>query len=99
MYKHLFVLLFLCTLTAFGADSTEHWIEVQTPHFIVLTDSNEKQAVRLATQFEQMRSLFHTFFPNASDGSSPIVVVAVKDKKGFQALEPEAYLAKGQLNL
>ena len=99
MYKHLFVLLFLCTLTAFGADSTEHWIEVQTPHFIVLTDSNGKQALRLATQFEQMRSVFHTFFPNASDGSSPIVVVAVKDKKGFQALEPEAYLAKGQLNL
>ncbi len=99
MYKHLFALLFLCTLTAFGADSSEHWIEIQTPHFIVLTDSNGKQAVRLATQFEQMRSVFHTFFPNASDGSSPIVVVAVKDKKGFQALEPESYLEKGQLNL
>ncbi len=90
---------FYVLLTAFGADSSEHWIEIQTPHFIVLTDSNGKQAVRLATQFEQMRSVFHTFFPNASDGSSPIVVVAVKDKKGFQALEPESYLEKGQLNL
>jgi hypothetical protein len=26
-------------------------------------------------------------------------VLAVKDKKDFQSLEPEAYLAKGQLEL
>ena len=33
------------------------------------------------------------------DPSAPIVVLAVKNTKGFQALEPSVYLAKGQLNL
>jgi tetratricopeptide (TPR) repeat protein len=74
--------------------------EVQSPHFLVLTDSNEKQARRIAGQFEQMRSVFHTLMPTATaDTGSPIVVLALKDKKGFQSLEPEAYLAKNQLNL
>ena len=39
-------------------------------------------------------------FPQAHvDPGTPIVVLAVKDKKDFQSLEPEAYLAKGQLEL
>jgi len=47
-----------------------------------------------------MRAVFHKEFPSARvDPGSPIVVIAVKDKKDFQTLEPEAYLAKGQLNL
>jgi tetratricopeptide (TPR) repeat protein len=66
---------------------------------VVVSDAGDKQALRVASQFEQMRAVFHTLFPNASDGYSPIVVVAVKDKKGMLALEPEAYLAKNQLNI
>jgi hypothetical protein len=101
MYKRLAVLFLLClTSSALAGDSTVHWLEVQSPHFVVLTDSNEKQARRISAQFEQMRAVFHKLIPNAaSDASSPIVVVALKDKKGFQALEPAAYLAKGQLDL
>jgi tetratricopeptide (TPR) repeat protein len=101
MHKRLAALFLLCvTSSALAGDSTVHWLEVQSPHFVVLTDSNEKQARRLAAQFEQMRDVFHKLIPNAaSDASSPIVVVALKDKKGFQALEPAAYLAKGQLDL
>ena len=101
MIKHLTALFLFCiTLTASASDSGDHWFEVQSPHFVVLTDSNEKQARRLAAQFENMRSVFHQLFPNlANDAGSPITVLAVKDRKGFQALEPEAYLAKGQLNL
>jgi tetratricopeptide (TPR) repeat protein len=92
--------LFCITLTASASDSGDHWFEVQSPHFVVLTDSNEKQARHLAAQFEQMRSVFHIIIPSATDNpGSPIVVLALKDRKGFQALEPEAYLAKGQLDL
>lgn len=79
---------------------TEGWIEVQTPHFVVLTNSGEKQGRRIADQFERMRSVFHKIFPRARvDPGSPIVVLALKDKKDFRALEPSAYLAKGQLDL
>jgi Tfp pilus assembly protein PilF len=92
--------LFCITFTAPASDSGDHWFEVQSPHFVVLTDSNDKQARHLAAQFELMRSVFHILMPNATDNpASPIVVLALKDRKGFQALEPESYLAKGQLDL
>jgi tetratricopeptide (TPR) repeat protein len=101
MHKYLTALFLFCiTFTAFASEPNDHWLQVQSPHFVVLTDSSEKQARRLAAQFEEMRSVFHVLFPSgASDTGSPITVLAVKDRKGFQALEPEAYLAKGQLNL
>jgi len=92
--------LFCFTSSALAGDSSDHWLEVRSPHFVVLTDSNERQARKLAGQFEQMRAVFHTLIPNAtSDVGSPIVVLALKDKKGFRTLEPEAYLAKGQIDL
>jgi len=94
------LLLFCLTIPALATESNEHWFQVQSPHFVVLTNSSEKQARRLAGQFEQMRSVFHLLMPNAgSDASSPIVVLALKDKKGLQALEPASYLAKGQIDL
>ena len=95
-----FLFLFAVTLSASARDSTDHWFEVRSQHFVVLTDTNEKQARHLAAQFERMRSVFHLLMPAASDSAgSPIIVLALKDKKDFQALEPEAYLAKGQLDL
>jgi tetratricopeptide (TPR) repeat protein len=101
MHKHLTALFLVCiSFTALAGDSNEHWLEVQSPHFVVLTDTNEKQARRIAGQFEHMRAIFHMLLPNASDNAgAPIIVVALKDKKGFQALEPPAYLAKNQLDL
>jgi len=92
--------LFCTTFTVSASEPNENWLEVQSPHFLVLTNSNEKQGRRIAGQFEQMRFVFHTLMPNATaDAGAPIIVVAVKDRKSFQTLEPEAYLAKGQLNL
>ena len=95
-------LLFLLagTLSASARDSVDHWFEVRTQHFVVLTDTNEKQGIRVAAQFERMRAVFHLLMPTASDSAgSPIIVLALKDRKAFQALEPEVYLAKGQLDL
>jgi hypothetical protein len=69
--------LFCITFTASASDSGDHWFEVQSPHFRVLTDSNERQARHLAAQFELMRSVFHILMPNATDNpASPIVVLA-----------------------
>jgi tetratricopeptide (TPR) repeat protein len=79
---------------------TDSWLQVRTPHFVVLSNAGEKQALHVADQFERMRAVFHKRFPRAQvDAASPIIVIALKDKKDFQALEPEAYLAKGQLDL
>jgi hypothetical protein len=39
--------LFIGTLSASARDSVDHWFEVRTQHFVVLTDTNEKQASAL----------------------------------------------------
>jgi Tfp pilus assembly protein PilF len=90
----------------FGAASYAHgsaperWVEARSTHFVVLSDSSEKAARHVASQFERMHLVFHTLLPTPSDDSGPpIVVVAVKDRKGMQALEPESYLAKNQVDL
>jgi len=100
MPKKLLALLVLIAGTATARDKVENWIEVRSPHFVVATTANEKQARRIADQFERMRSLFHALFPNLKiDPSSPIIVIALKDDKDFRALEPQEYLAKGSLQL
>ena len=75
-------------------------IEVSSPHFTLVTDAGEKQARHILDNFERMRWMFQTLFPKSNvDPAAPIVVIATKNRKGFQALEPQEYLAKGQLNL
>lgn len=101
MSKYRFLpLVILATALAPARDKAENWIEVRSPHFTVITNSNEKQGRRVADQFERMRSVFHVAFPKLQiDPGSPIVVLAIKDEKDFKALEPAAYLAKGSLKL
>jgi cytochrome c-type biogenesis protein CcmH/NrfG len=101
MWKRIVLLLPLfATALALARDKPENWLEVQSQHFTVVTNANEKAGRRIADQFERMRSVFHVAFPRVSiDNGSPIIVLAIKDEKDFRALEPQAYLAKGQLKL
>ncbi|HEY5256014.1 MAG TPA: DUF1570 domain-containing protein [Acidobacteriaceae bacterium] len=101
MHRRLVVLLLMfATVVASAAPAADRWTEIRSPHFIVLTNANEKSGRHIANQLEQMRSVFQKVFPTmASDDDAPMTVFALKDKKSFQALEPEAYLAKGQLEL
>ncbi|MGH9617809.1 MAG: tetratricopeptide repeat protein [Acidobacteriaceae bacterium] len=94
-------LLLLCSIAGTtSASSVNRWVEVRSQHFVVLTNSNEKNARRIALQFERMRSVFHALFPTASsDTDAPITVLALKDRKSFQAVEPADYLGKGKLDL
>jgi hypothetical protein len=79
-----FLIFLSAPLTATARDSGAPWLELKSPHFVVLTDSNEKQARHVAGQLERMRAVFHTLFPEATgDSGSPIVVLALRDKKGF----------------
>lgn len=92
-------LLAISSLTS-ARDKTENWIQVHSPHFTVASNSNEKQARRVADQFERMRAVFHVLLPHAElDPGAPIMVLAVNGDKEFRSLEPEVYLAKGQLKL
>jgi hypothetical protein len=94
------LLLLFAAALAPARDKPENWIQVASPHFVVVTNSNEKQGRHVADQFERMRSVFHVAFPHLQiDPGSPIVVLAIKDEKDFKELEPQGYLAKGSLKL
>jgi Tfp pilus assembly protein PilF len=90
----------LTAVAASGGPSPERWVEVRSAHFAVMTDAGEKDGRRIAGQFERMHAVFQRLFPLKDDGSDPpIVVLAVKDRKAMQALEPLAYLGKDKLDL
>jgi Tfp pilus assembly protein PilF len=93
-----FIIPFAALALAHG--KPENWLEIRSPHFTVISNGSEKQARHVADQLERMRAVFHMVFPHQEvDPSSPIIVLAIKDERDFRALEPAAYLARGQLNL
>src|ERR1700685_776643 len=95
-----FFLSLLAATPAPARDKPENWLQVQSQHFSVVTNANEKTGRRIADQFERMRSVFHVVFPQLSnDTGLPIIVLAIKEEKDFRVREPQAYLAKGQLKL
>jgi tetratricopeptide (TPR) repeat protein len=102
MWKRIALLLlsFLLTALASARDKPENWLEVRSQHFIVATNANEKAGRGIADQFERMRTVFNVMLPHLSNETdSPIIVLAIRDEEDFRALEPQVYLAKGQLKL
>ena len=98
--RFVLLLLLLAVALAPARDKSEDWLQVRSPHFTVVTNADEKTGRRIADQFERMRAVFHVTFPHMSvDIGSPIVVLAIKGEKDFRDLEPQAYLAKGQVKL
>jgi TonB family protein len=90
----------LVSLAAIAAERTDEWLEIASPHFVVISNSAEVDARRTARQFERMRSAFQKIFPDANlDTSAPITVLAVEDKANMVALEPPAYLGNGKMTI
>jgi TonB family protein len=95
-----FACLLLVLLCSSGAAETGDWLQVRTPNFLIVTNSNEKDARHTARQFESMRSVFQKVLPDADlNTSEPILVLAVTDKYNLEELEPVAYLGQRQLYL
>lgn len=94
--------LSLCVLPFYGAataGAAENWVEVRSPHFTVCTPASEKDARKIADQFEQVRELFHKAFPSMRvDPAQPVVILAVKGEKGMKELLPEQWEVKGHLH-
>ncbi|MDR3739792.1 MAG: DUF1570 domain-containing protein [Terracidiphilus sp.] len=75
-------------------------LRIVSPHFTLITDAGDRQGREILDNFEHMRWMFQTLFPTLRiDPAEPMVIVAVRNSKEFQTLEPADYLAKGQLNL
>src|SRR6266436_5180673 len=94
------LLAILANADAFGAsDPNLGWIEVRSPHFVVASNAGEKEARRIADQFEQIRSLFHAAFTNLRvDPAQPVLILAAKNENTMKMLLPEDWEVKGHVH-
>lgn len=94
------LLLLFAPATRLRAEGIQHWLEVKTEHFTVYCDGSERQARTVSAQLERMHDLFAKLLPHATeDAGSRIVVLALKNRRDFQGVEPVEYLGKGSLDL
>lgn len=76
----------------------DNWVEVRSPHFIVVSNAGEKQARKTAQQFEQIRTLFQSSLAVAQGHPTPVItILAMKDEKSLSELLPE-YWTKGHVH-
>jgi tetratricopeptide (TPR) repeat protein len=91
--------LLLASVGVANAAKPQAWIEVRSPHFVVVSDANEKRARRVALQFELIRAVFQKSFPRARvDPVGQVTVLAARDEKSLKNLLPEFWEEKGQLH-
>jgi Tfp pilus assembly protein PilF len=94
-----FLCLSILLVVASGAPAKDSWIEVQSPHFKVVSNAGENEARKIADQFEQFRELFHTSFPKFRvDLGKPLVIFAVKNEDTLKLLLPAFWEVKGRLH-
>jgi len=71
------------------AVAADRWIQIQSPHFTVLTDDDEKRGREVAKRFEQMRSVFAAlFFRGKVDAAVPLEIIALRNNKEVRAQSP-----------
>jgi len=93
-------LAILCCAGVFGAsDPNLGWVEVRSAHFVVSTNAGEKEGRRIADQFEQIRTLFHSAFGNLRvDPGQPVLILAAKNENTMKMLLPEDWEVKGHVH-
>ncbi len=91
------VVLLLAGAGAAPAAEPASWIEVRSPHFVVVSDAKEKGARRVALHFELIRAVFQKSFPRARvDPLGQVTVLAARDEGTLKALLPAFYEEKGR---
>jgi Tfp pilus assembly protein PilF len=79
--------------------SNDSWVEVRSPNFTVISNAGEKEARKIADQFEQFHEVFHATFPKwRVDLGKPLVIFAVKNEDSLKALIPAYWEQKGRMH-
>jgi len=79
------------------AASRDFWIEVRSPHFTVISNSGEKEARRVADQFEQFRAVFEKSFPQLRlELGRPLIIFAVRNEESLKNMLPAYWESKGR---
>jgi hypothetical protein len=94
--------LLLVTLSATASaralvsDRPDVWVELRSPHFVVVSNAGEKTARGVAREFEEIRGVFHQAFPSLHvDPGKPMLVLAVKGEDLMKALLPDYWKTDG----
>jgi Tfp pilus assembly protein PilF len=96
--RWLLIVLLAC-LASPGADSKDNWIEVRSPNFTVISNAGDKEARKMADQFEQFREVFHNSFPQLRvDLGKPLIIFAVKNEDSLKTLIPAYWESKGRVH-
>jgi TPR repeat protein len=82
-----------------GVESAEagppQWVEVRSEHFTVLSDAGEKEAGKVARQFERFRVALAEILPKARlDPGIPVLIFAARNERSFRELLPEFWEKK-----
>jgi len=76
-----------------------NWIELRSPHFIVVTNAGEGKARTTAQQFEMIREVFRKSSGQKGNSAElPFTILAVKDENGLKAILPEFWAKKGAMH-
>ena len=94
------VLLFTVLLPPASArDSEPHWVRIDSDHFSVLTDADEKKGRDVVVRFEQMRAAFSQLLMKTRVNIPvPFSIIALKSNDEFSKVAPtrqEEAIARG----
>ncbi|MDO8794536.1 MAG: DUF1570 domain-containing protein, partial [Vicinamibacterales bacterium] len=79
------------------ARQPDRWLEVRSPHFVVISNAGEEHARGVSQQFEHVRALLRRVLTNARvDPRDPVVVLAVNNGRSLRELLPQFWERKGQ---
>lgn len=82
------VLLFVALCPPATAGEPE-WIEINSPHFSVVTDGGERRGRDVITRFEQMRVVYSTLMSHATVNLPiPLEIVAFRNTKELRQVAP-----------
>ncbi len=89
--------LFALPGPALAARQPNRWLEVRSPHFVVISNAGEEETRRVSLEFERVRTMLRRALTNTHvDPRQPVVVLAVNDEDGLRELLPQFWERKGQ---
>ena len=91
--RQLIFTLLLCGVAslpiAFARSDEPHWIRVNSSHFSVVTDADEKHGHDVAVRFEQMRAVFGQLLSRSRiNMSEPIDIIALRNDEEYSKVVP-----------
>jgi tetratricopeptide (TPR) repeat protein len=85
----------VCLAASHRLVAADHWIDVTSPHFTVISNNGDKSARSVAWQMEQFRSAMEQAWPwSRGQPDRPVLVIGVKNADTMKAFVPD-YWEKG----